>query len=161
MCRRTKTREDKRNTNPRLTCRVKSKTQNLLKGHQNSKKPKINNLCLGWAVDEMGHYLRFNRVKNSSRVLALDRIHPSIQLVVVVLLTFCTPRITMQRWEDSITTPTPRGWRTSEIANATCLVRRSWTWSLRENISARRASFDNPRTRRSGMYPICICKSLE
>lgn len=80
-----------------------------------------------------------------------------MQLVVVVLLVFCTPRMTMQRWEDSITTPTPRGFRTSEMARATCLVRRSCTCSLRENISARRASFDRPRTRRSGMYPMCIC----
>ena len=102
------------------------------------------------------HYL-CRRVKNSSLVFALDRIHPSMQLVVVVLLVFCTPRITMQRWEDSMTTPTPRGFRTSEMAKATCLVRRSCTWSLLETISARRAIFERPRTRRSGIYPMCIC----
>ena len=97
------------------------------------------------------HYLLLRRVKNSSLVFALERIHPSMQLVVVVLEVFWTPRITMHKWPDSITTPTPRGFRTSEIAKATCLVSLSWTWSRRENISARRASLERPRTRRSGM----------
>lgn len=87
--------------------------------------------------------------------------HPNMQLVVVVLPTFWTPRMTMQRWEDSMTTPTPRGCNTSEIAKATCLVRRSWTCNRRENISAKRASLESPSTRRSGMYPICICPTSE
>lgn len=103
------------------------------------------------------YLLVFRRVKNSSLVFALDLMHPNMQLVVVVLLVFCTPRMTMQRWDDSMTTPTPNGLSTSAIARATCFVRRSWTWSRRENISARRASFERPRTRRSGIYPICIC----
>ncbi len=42
-------------------------------------------------------YRRFNRFKNSSLVLALDLIRPSMQLVVVVAGVFWTPRITMQR----------------------------------------------------------------
>jgi hypothetical protein len=98
MCR-TDIREDNKNTNPRLTCKIKAETtQNLLKGHhQNSKKNPKNQQPVFRSVGEMEHYLRFNRVKNSSRVLALERMHPNIQLVVVVLLTFCTPRITMQR----------------------------------------------------------------
>lgn len=52
-------------------------------------------------------YLRFSKLRNSSLVFALDRMQPNIQLVVVVLLVFCTPRITMHRWLDSMTTATP------------------------------------------------------
>jgi hypothetical protein len=75
-------------------------------------------------AEKIGHP-RCMSVKNSSLVFALDCMHPSMQLVVVVLPTFCTPRITIQRWEDSMTTPTPRGLSTSEMDRATCLVRRS------------------------------------
>jgi hypothetical protein len=91
------------------------------------------------------------RRKNSSLVLAVERMRPSIQLVVVDAPVFCTPRITMQRWLDSTTTATPWGCSISERARATCLVRRSWTWRRRENISAMRASLDRPMTRRFGM----------
>ena len=96
-------------------------------------------------------HLLLTKVRNSSLVFALDRIHPNIQLVVAVAPDFCTPLITIQRWLDSITTPTPCGISTSAMASATCLVNLSWTCSLRENISASRASFERPRTR-SGHY---------
>ena len=98
----------------------------------------------------------FRRLKNSSLVFALDLIAPSIQLVVVEAPGFWTPLITMQKWLDSITTATPRGFNTSAIARATCFVNLSCTCSLRENISANRANFDRPMTRRFGIYPICI-----
>jgi hypothetical protein len=91
------------------------------------------------------------RFRNSWRVFSLDRIHPSMQLVVVVAPVFCTPRITIQRWLDSITTATPCGWSISDRASATCLVRRSCTWRRRANISAMRASLERPMTRRLGM----------
>jgi hypothetical protein len=48
-----------------------------------------------------------------------------MQLVVVVLPDFSTPRMTMHKWEDSITTATPWGFKTSAIASATCFVNRS------------------------------------
>lgn len=38
------------------------------------------------------HHQRIN-VKNSSRVFGLSRNSPNIQLVIVLLLIFCTPRI--------------------------------------------------------------------
>ena len=87
------------------------------------------------------------RFKNSSLVFALLRMHPNMQLVTVVAPGFCTPRITMHRWLDSITTATPCGLSTSVMARATCFVRRSWTCRRRENISARRAILERPRTR--------------
>lgn len=96
-------------------------------------------------------YLLLRRLKNSSLVLAVDLILPSMQLVVVLDPVFCTPRMTMHKWLDSMTTATPWGLRTSDNASATCLVRRSWTCSLRENISAIRASLERPRTRPLGM----------
>ena len=70
---------------------------------------------------------RPHSLRNSSRVFALLRMQPSIQLVTVKELVFWTPRMTMHRWLDSMTTATPRGWRTSESARATCLVSRSCT----------------------------------
>lgn len=97
------------------------------------------------------HLPLFNKLRNSSLVFALLRMHPSIQLVDVELPAFSTPRITMQRCELSITTATPCGLSTSEMASATCFVSRSWTWRRRENISARRASLERPMTLRSGM----------
>lgn len=97
-------------------------------------------------------YFLFKSDRNSSRVFALDRIHPSIQLVVVVAPVFCTPLMTMHKWLDSIMTATPCGFKTSLIARATCFVRRSWTCSRRENISARRASFERPKTLRFGYF---------
>lgn len=96
------------------------------------------------------------RFKNSSLVFAFDRMQPSMQLVVVVAVVFWTPLMTMQKWADSTTTATPWGWSISESARATCFVRRSCTWRRRANISAMRASFDRPMTRRLGMYPMCI-----
>lgn len=49
------------------------------------------------------------RFKNSSLVFAVDRMRPSMQLVVVLEPVFSTPRMTMQRWLDSMTTATPWG----------------------------------------------------
>jgi hypothetical protein len=69
-------------------------------------------------------YLRFKSVKNSS-LAASDLILPSIQIVVVALPTFCTPRISIQRCEHSITTPTPYAPSKSEMAVAIWLVKRS------------------------------------
>ncbi len=40
---------------------------------------------------------RLTRFRNSSLVLAVERIQPNIQLVTVVELVFWTPRMTMQR----------------------------------------------------------------
>lgn len=44
-------------------------------------------LATPYIVTRLFHF-RFNRLKNSSLVFALDRMHPSIQLVVVVALVF-------------------------------------------------------------------------
>ena len=96
------------------------------------------------------------RFINSSLVFALCLNLPSIQLVVVTAVVFSTPLITIHKCLLSTTTATPCGLKTSEIARATCFVRRSWTWRRRENISAMRASLESPRTRRFGMYPMCI-----
>lgn len=48
-------------------------------------------------MNPLEDHLRFNRLKNSSRVFALDRMQPSIQLVVVVAPGFCTPLMTMHK----------------------------------------------------------------
>ncbi len=50
---------------------------------------------------------------------------PSIVLVMVLEPCFSTPRIIMQKCWASHRTPTPRGLITSEIASATCCVKRS------------------------------------
>jgi hypothetical protein len=42
-------------------------------------------------------YRLFSKLKNSSRVFALDLMAPSMQLVVVDEAVFCTPRITMHK----------------------------------------------------------------
>jgi hypothetical protein len=42
-------------------------------------------------------YRWFNKLRNSSLVLALDLIAPSMQLVVVDEAVFCTPRMTMHK----------------------------------------------------------------
>ena len=47
--------------------------------------------------------------RNSSRVRASLRKRPRTADVTVCEFCFCTPRIIMQRWYASITTPTPRG----------------------------------------------------
>lgn len=99
------------------------------------------------SAEYLSGYLRFKRLRNSSLVLALDRMQPSIQLVIVVAVVFSTPLMTIHKWLDSMTTATPWGFKTSEIASATCFVRRSWTCNRRENISARRANLESPRTR--------------
>lgn len=56
------------------------------------------------------------RCRNSSRVSLLVSKHPSMQLVKVVALVFSTPRITIHRWLDSMTTATPWGCTTFVIA---------------------------------------------
>lgn len=71
------------------------------------------------------------RVKNSDLVLGLSRNSPSMQLVTVWLVVFCTPRITMHICEASMTTPTPAGSTAALTASAISFVNRSWTWSLR------------------------------
>lgn len=53
-----------------------------------------------------------------------------------------------------MTTATPMGLMASSTAMAICFVRRSWTWSRREKVSAIRASFERPRTNLFGMYPM-------
>lgn len=98
------------------------------------------------------YYWRLIRFRNSSRVLAVDDLmHPSMQLVMVFDVVFSTPRMTMQRWADSITTATPSGCRTSCKANATCFVSLSCTCSRRANISAILPSLESPITRPFGM----------
>ena len=49
-------------------------------------------------------------------------------------------------YEASMTTPTPSGLTASRMASAIWRVRRSWTCSRRENMSAIRASLLNPIT---------------
>ena len=44
---------------------------------------------------------------NSARVARFLRKTPRMALVMVLLLTFCTPRIIMHKWEASVTTATP------------------------------------------------------
>lgn len=98
------------------------------------------------------YYELLMRFKNSSRVLAVeDLMQPSMQLVMVFDVVFSTPRMTMQRWADSITTATPSGCKTSCKASATCFVSLSCTCSRRANISAMRPSFERPITRPFGM----------
>src|SRR5258706_10288378 len=57
--------------------------------------------------------------RNSSRVLASSRNAPRSALVTVLEFCFSTPRIIMQRWYASITTPTPSGLSTAHSASAT------------------------------------------
>ena len=57
-------------------------------------------LCISYPIMHFWfHHLLFllRRLRNSSRVLALDLIAPSMQLVVVEEAVFCAPRITMHR----------------------------------------------------------------
>jgi hypothetical protein len=107
--------------------------------------------CPPTLAPESNHHRLPSRLKNSSLVFALFLIAPNIQLVVVIAPGFCTPRITIHKCELSITTATPCGFNTSLNARATCFVNRSCTCNLRENISAIRASFESPITRREGM----------
>src|SRR6266542_2213030 len=71
--------------------------------------------------------LPWARRRNSSRVFGSSRKAPRSAEVIVLEFCFCTPRIIMQRWYASITTPTPFGSSTSHSASAICSVRRSCT----------------------------------
>lgn len=51
------------------------------------------NLCISHTCT----YRLFNKLRNSSLVLALDRIQPNIQLVVVIAPVFWTPLITIHK----------------------------------------------------------------
>ena len=53
------------------------------------------------------------RDKNSSRVARFERNSPSMQELTATEFCFPTPRIIMQRWRASMTTPTQRGLMTS------------------------------------------------
>ena len=101
-------------------------------------------------------------VKNSSLVFGLSRNSPNIVDVTVLLLIFCTPRITIHIWlkkaeflikliqllcnlkcwyqiydtyTPSMITATPAGCTAWVTATAICFVRRSWTCKRREKIS--------------------------
>src|SRR2546430_6367755 len=88
--------------------------------------------------------------RNSSRVFASCSSAPRKALVTVLEFCFSTPRIIMQRWYASITTPTPRGSSTSMSASATWSVRRSCTWSRRANTSITRGILERPTRRPFG-----------
>ena len=88
---------------------------------------------------------------NSALVLSEFLNAPVMLDVIVVAPGFWTPRIVMHWCVASITTATPIGRIASSIAVAICLVRRSWTWSRREKVSAIRASLERPRTCLLGM----------
>ena len=64
---------------------------------------------------------------------------------------FCTPRIIMQKWAASMTTPTPLGARTSMMASAIWSVSRSCTCSRRAKTSTIRATLESPRILPFGM----------
>lgn len=91
------------------------------------------------------------RLRNSLRVLDLRSKQPRTQLVIVELDVCWTPRMTMHRWLDSMTTATPWGLSISMMAWATSFVRRSWIWRRRAYISAMRGSLDRPMTVSEGM----------
>src|SRR5436309_12639229 len=90
------------------------------------------------------------RRRNSSRVFASWSSAPRSALVTVFEFCFSTPRIIMQRWYASITTPTPKGSSTSMSASATWSVSRSWTWSRRANTSITRGILESPTKRPFG-----------
>src|SRR5204863_5542657 len=94
-------------------------------------------------------------LRNSSRVLASSRNAPRSALVTVFEFCFSTPRIIMQRWYASITTPTPSGVSTRQSASATWSVSRSCTWSRRTNTSTTRGIFESPTMRPLGRYATC------
>src|ERR1700742_4357887 len=81
----------------------------------------------------------------------LSRNMPVKRLVNVVAPCLATPRTDMQGCSASIITATPRGLRISSIVAAICAVRCSWVCRRRAKISVRRASFDNPTTRSTGV----------
>jgi hypothetical protein len=69
-----------------------------------------------WDLPVDQRLLSPTRLKNSFLVFSRFSMHPSTQLVIVVALVFSTPRITMHRWLDSMTTATPCGFNTSMTA---------------------------------------------
>ena len=76
--------------------------------------------------------------KNSCLVFASSLKTPRTEEVEVEDVVFCTPRIAMHMCFASITTATPRGRSTSQIACAICFPRRSCTWRLRTRGEERR-----------------------
>src|SRR5690606_1424306 len=70
--------------------------------------------ALGRRVEGVDHPRGSVRRRNSSRVMGQSAKTPRIALVMVREFCFSTPRIIMQRWLASTTTPTPRGWSASQ-----------------------------------------------
>src|SRR6266571_2676821 len=92
----------------------------------------------------------YTSLRNSSRVFASWSSAPRSALVTVLEFCFSTPRIIMQRWYASITTPTPCGSSTSMSASATWSVSRSCTWSRRAKTSITRGILERPTRRPFG-----------
>src|SRR4051794_7142840 len=65
--------------------------------------------------------------RNSCRVFSSLRKAPSIEEVTAAECCFSTPRIIMQRWRASTTTPTPSGAIACWMLSAICIVNRSCT----------------------------------
>src|SRR5215469_3954282 len=89
--------------------------------------------------------------RNSERVSSSLRKQPSMEEVTASECCFSTPRIIMQRWRASMTTPTPWGSMTFWMVSAIWVVRRSWIWRRRENSSMRRGILLRPMTLPLGM----------
>src|SRR5438552_16101783 len=105
----------------------------------------------GWGrVAHPGPRPLYTSRRNSSRVFASWSSAPRRALVIVLEFCFSTPRIIIQRWYASITTPTPRGSSTSMSASATWPVSRSCTWSRRANTSITRGILERPTKRPFG-----------
>src|SRR5690606_33400484 len=64
--------------------------------------------------------------RNSRRVRGSSRKAPSMRLVTMFTPVLCTPRVLMHSCAASITTATPRGFRTSCSVLAICAVSFSW-----------------------------------
>lgn len=134
-------------------------------------------------ITAQNRVLEFINVRNSSRVFCCVRKQPSMHEVVVIAPGFCTPRIVIHKCLKynvsavstarhdadetrnrthvaSMTTATPRGLIASSTAIAICFVRRSWTCSLREKVSAMRASLESPNTSFLGMYAMVTCRQV-
>lgn len=62
--------------------------------------------------------IHLDRLRNSLLVLGSSRKLPNMQEVMVLLLIFWTPRMTMHMCEASMTTPTPVGSIASTMAIA-------------------------------------------
>src|ERR1700710_2730374 len=91
------------------------------------------------------------KFKNSVRVFSFKN-SPVKADVVVTEFCFCTPRILIQRWRHSITTPTPHGLRVSCIQSRISLVRRSCTCRRRAYTSTTLGILLNPTTCPLGIY---------